>query len=320
MIQLRDPVDDALAGLRVSGSVLIERAHLRPWAIAVPSGQGLRAALGLSDDMHVVPFHLARRGGFQIDAGRQQQLRVSEGEAVFCPLGRAYRLFDGRASRVLQLEHVMAGARSRASTGKAGAFTELMCGVITMPAAPLNPLLAALPPMLRVSASDAAACPVLAGIVGLLMLELKQGRCSPFTTGRLLEAFFGEAIRAYRRTQANESSSWFAGLSDTRIARSIQLIHATPGHPWTVPELARRIGLSPSRYAARFRQRCGYSVMTYVSRIRLDAACQLLRGTDLSLSRVAEQVGYTSLPAFSRAFKALLGKPPTAWRAAQRPE
>jgi transcriptional regulator GlxA family with amidase domain len=152
------------------------------------------------------------------------------------------------------------------------------------------------------------------------MLELKQGRCSSFTTGRLLEAFFGEAIRAYRRTQGSKASGWFAGLSDTRVVRAIQLIHAQPGHPWSVAELARRIGLSPSRFAARFRTRCGDSVMSYVGTIRFNTACQLLRETDLPVSRVAEQVGYDSLPAFSRTFKVLLGKPPTAWRLTNRPE
>ena len=66
---------------------------------------------------------------------------------------------------------------------------------------------------------------------------------------------------------------------------------------WTVEELAKRIALSPSRFAARFRASTGESVMRYVGRWRANVACRLLRDTNLPLSQIAGRVGYESFPA-----------------------
>jgi AraC-like DNA-binding protein len=46
-------------------------------------------------------------------------------------------------------------------------------------------------------------------------------------------------------------------------------------------------------------------------------AANLLRASSLSLTRVAEEVGYETDAAFSRAFRREYGMPPAAWRRAQ---
>lgn len=61
----------------------------------------------------------------------------------------------------------------------------------------------------------------------------------------------------------------------------------------------------------------GCSVMGYVAAWRANLACRLLRESRLSLGQVAGRVGYESLLAFSRAFKAQLGQAPGAWRSAR---
>ena len=48
--------------------------------------------------------------------------------------------------------------------------------------------------------------------------------------------------------------------------------------------------------------------------MRLDAATDLLRDTSLPATHIAENVGYTSEAAFSRAFKHRYGTPPARWR------
>ena len=107
-------------------------------------------------------------------------------------------------------------------------------------------------------------------------------------------------------------------LADPRVAESLRLIHASPAERWSVEILAGSVALSPSRYAARFRAAMGRSVMSYVAAWRANVACRLLRESTLNLGEIAGHVGYESLPAFSRAFKAQLGQSPTAWRAARR--
>jgi len=48
--------------------------------------------------------------------------------------------------------------------------------------------------------------------------------------------------------------------------------------------------------------------------VRLDAATGLLRDTSLPVTRIAENVGYMSEAAFSRAFTRRYGRPPARWR------
>ena len=95
-------------------------------------------------------------------------------------------------------------------------------------------------------------------------------------------------------------------------------VHAAPGQRWTVDALAAAVALSPSRFAARFRQTTGQSVMGYVARWRINLACRMLRDSMLTLTEIAHRVGYDSLPAFSRAFKVQLGLAPATWRTAHR--
>jgi len=48
----------------------------------------------------------------------------------------------------------------------------------------------------------------------------------------------------------------------------------------------------------------------------MQVAAQNLKGTSLSLARIAERVGYDSEAAFSRAFKKAFGTAPATWRRA----
>lgn len=81
--------------------------------------------------------------------------------------------------------------------------------------------------------------------------------------------------------------------------------------------LARRIDVHPATLRDWFHSAMGVSTMQYVHRVRVSAACALLRGTDESIARIASMVGYTSLSAFNRHFKAISGCCPKAYRKAE---
>jgi transcriptional regulator GlxA family with amidase domain len=51
---------------------------------------------------------------------------------------------------------------------------------------------------------------------------------------------------------------------------------------------------------------------------QVQVAAQSLRGTSMALIDIAEQVGYESEAAFSRAFKRAFGEPPATWRRKHR--
>jgi transcriptional regulator GlxA family with amidase domain len=158
---------------------------------------------------------------------------------------------------------------------------------------------------------------MLAGVAWMLAHQLDRDALGGFTAARVIELFCAEAIRAFQRTAGTENAGWFKGLADPRISEAIRRIHAEPAEPWAVESLASVVALSPSRFAARFREVMGRSVMSYVAAWRANVACRMLRESKLGLGEIAGRVGYESLPAFSRAFKAQMGQAPAAWRAAR---
>jgi AraC-like DNA-binding protein len=54
--------------------------------------------------------------------------------------------------------------------------------------------------------------------------------------------------------------------------------------------------------------------MQYLAKWRMQIASGLLAGGTVNIARVAAEIGYGSEAAFSRAFKKLVGVPPSAWR------
>lgn len=312
-----DPIDDALADLRIRGSVLLHESYPAPWAIAVPAEARLREILGVDADTRILLFHFVRRGSFVLRVAGQDAITVAAGEVAICPTGVEHRMSRGFGASVMQIEAVLRGDAQGHAPPVDDDATELVCGVFLTHAAPLNPMLAALPPVMKVATGDASFSPMLAGVAWMLAHEVDRQALGGFTAARVIELFCAESIRAFQRSAGAEHVGWFKALADPRVAEALRRVHAAPGERWSVDTLAASVALSPSRFAARFRQVMGRSVMDYVAAWRANVACRLLRESKLSLGQIAGQVGYESLPAFSRAFKSQIGQSPAAWRAAR---
>lgn len=310
-----DPLDDALEDLRITGSVLLHETYASPWAIAVPDEARLRKILGVSADTRVLLFHFVRRGSFVLRMAGHDAVTVDAGEVAICPTGAGHRMSLGRGASTMAIESVLKGEATKKSPATTIDTTELVCGVFLAHAAPLNPMLGALPPVVKVATGDASFSPMLAGVAWMLAHEVDRQALGGFTAARVIELFCAESIRAYQRSAGSEHPGWFRGLADPRIAEALRRIHAVPSEPWSVETLAASVALSPSRFAARFREVVGRSVMNYVATWRANVACRLLRESKLALGEIAGRVGYESLPAFSRAFKLQIGQAPAAWRA-----
>jgi AraC-like DNA-binding protein len=65
--------------------------------------------------------------------------------------------------------------------------------------------------------------------------------------------------------------------------------------------------------AERFTDLIGVPPIQYLAKWRMQIACGLLRG-GANQARIAAEIGYDSEAAFSRAFKKVVGAPPSHWR------
>jgi AraC family transcriptional regulator of arabinose operon len=110
----------------------------------------------------------------------------------------------------------------------------------------------------------------------------------------------------------------FAGTAtqvlDTRVERAVAYIREHFSKALTVTDIARAAGLSASRMATLFKAQVGMPVLAYRDELRLGRACQLLVDNQLSITHVAEAVGYDDPQYFSRHFRNKLGQSPRAFR------
>lgn len=78
------------------------------------------------------------------------------------------------------------------------------------------------------------------------------------------------------------------------------------------------VGMSESALSKLFSRVSGQSFSATVTGLRLARACQLLELTDLPVSVIHRQIGYTNLSNFNRQFLARSGVTPTAYRSGRR--
>lgn len=152
------------------------------------------------------------------------------------------------------------------------------------------------------------------GVVSLLSRELSHLEPGRQTVlDRLLDVLVVLGLRAGLACSAN-APAWFRGASDTRLSRALQAMHGDTSKSWTVDELAMLSNMSRATFARVFQEVLGDAPMRYLADWRMTVARDLLRTQDVPLVEVAERVGYSSLYAFSTAFRRHHGQPPGRWR------
>lgn len=106
-----------------------------------------------------------------------------------------------------------------------------------------------------------------------------------------------------------------------QVQRVLPVLHALDTDPaagHSRESMAKLAHLSPSRFAAVFKEAVGLAPVDYLLKLRLQRAQQLLLDRDLSVEHVAVQVGYRDAFYFSRLFKAHHGMSPRGYRTALR--
>jgi AraC-like DNA-binding protein len=99
------------------------------------------------------------------------------------------------------------------------------------------------------------------------------------------------------------------------VGAVIRLMHDQPAEPWSVASLAAAAGVSRAYLARRFHELVGEPPMAFLTAWRMALAADRLLASDATVSRIAEEVGYTSPFTFSTAFKRHHGTNPRAYRA-----
>jgi AraC-like DNA-binding protein len=292
-------------------------ALLRPHAVFSKPITG-HGRWGVSYAAHEWPsFSIVLKGRCWIAAGDSPPVLLERGDFQLVPTMPAFRLFsDPGVECRPALPADSSGVRHGEKEGEPD--FEALGGTFKIERVNAALLLQLLPEMIHIRATEGDTHR-LTRIVELIMEECAADRPGrEMILERLLEAMLIESLRSRRIDHGTMPSGILAGLRDPAIAGALRAMHSEVRHGWTVAELARHAGMSRSAFAARFAETIGCAPMEYLSRWRMSLAQDALKHNDVSLDRVAQDIGYQSASAFSTAFRRRTGLAPGAFARARR--
>jgi len=316
-----DALSETLRVVRLVGAIFINARFSAPWCYQSPRADSVAPVLEPGAD-RVVIFHLITEGECFVELGDQAPLRLMAGDAVIFPHGDAHRMSSRPglppASGGARLDAVLTRRPRHLAYGGGGATTRLVCGYLACDHRLGRMLLTGLPSVVRVNVRGSNAGAWLEASVRYALAEARSPR--PGGAGvlaKLSEVLFIEVLRLYMNEQAEGRVGWLAGVGDRIVGAALNALHKSPAQAWTLDELARTAGTSRSVLAERFTHLVGSSPMQYLTQWRMLLASNLLCRSNAPLARIAEDVGYQTDTAFSRAFRREFGAPPAAWRKRQ---
>lgn len=102
--------------------------------------------------------------------------------------------------------------------------------------------------------------------------------------------------------------------SRQRLTDVLKTIESYIETSFSVEDLARLAGTSPSRLYRQTQRYFGKSPGALIEEIRIRHARELLLHSNHKLDKIAEMTGYSDAFTFSRAFKRITGTPPSTFR------
>jgi AraC-like DNA-binding protein len=316
-----DPLSDVLKTVRLTGATFFDIEARGAWAVSSPQRDVILPKVLPGAD-HLIAYHVVTAGKCFGTIAGGMPVALDTGEAiVFTHCDRHIMSSSpGMDAPATTADVVEVAAASQwpfhVNCGGDGPVSaSLVCGYLACDAQPFNPLLENLPRVIKASESARQNSGWLAHFVRFAVAEVSQKRAGGETVlTKLSELMFVDVLRRYIETLSPENTSWLAGLRDPFVGKALSLLHARPAHDWTIEELAREVGQSRSVLAERFTQYVGTPPVHYLAKWRMQMAAELLADGNANLAHIAADVGYESEAAFSRAFKKIVGVPPSEWR------
>ncbi|WP_020495760.1 helix-turn-helix domain-containing protein [Sciscionella marina] len=100
-----------------------------------------------------------------------------------------------------------------------------------------------------------------------------------------------------------------------RVEAMMTAIHDRYKSRLTLVEIARAASMNASAASRLFARCTGSSITRYLTVLRVNAACQLLRETGQPVASIATESGFTNLPNFNRRFREVKRMSPSEYRA-----
>lgn len=301
--QSSDPLGQALYQLRLNGSLYCQSDLYAPWGLEMPEMPG-----------HMM-FHIVMSGECWLSAGQQASVLMPAGSLALVPQGEGHSIFSAQGIDCTPLFDVPITQISERFElmrhGGDGDHTSLLCGVISFDQVAGAKLIAQLPHVFVLGAEEGRQSSWLRSTLQLITSEAENVSLGGETImAHLADIIVIHAIRHWVETSAQAQAGWLGALKDPKLGKALVAIHNQPEKSWTVDQLAQAAGMSRSGFSARFTEIIGTSVKQYLTHWRMTLARAKLTTHNIPLGDLAEELGYQSEAAFSRAYKRVMGESP----------
>ena len=307
-------------------SALLERINVRSVVYCLSD---LGAPWGFRvDGSATAKFHLilAGQATLTLDDPGASRVTLTAGELVLLAHGTGHLMQDHGGSPARPLENILAESPSdqaeRLTYGGSGPRTTLLCGGFGLAADFPDNLLSLLPPLLVLDAAGTSGSPWTRWLEpAFLLLRSEGARDAPGAAvimAKIADVFLTEIVRRYLSGLDNVTAIVPPDAGrDPAVGTALTLLRSQPGAAWTVADLARKVDMSRTAFAARFRQLVGEPPMSYLTRVRLGHAAGYLSSTDMTVRQIARLVGYENEASLSKAFRRAFGHAPGEYRRQQ---
>ncbi|MFD3261126.1 response regulator [Paenibacillus lentus] len=135
---------------------------------------------------------------------------------------------------------------------------------------------------------------------------------------RLMKQHAGQlehgALQEIEGSSGDERDSLSLHTSNEYVIKAVQYIEEHISDVLTIKEVAQQVHLNPSYFSVLFKEEAGLTFIDYVTQLRMKKAKELLKGSNLSLDAISEQIGLQTTSYFIRMFKKFESMTPKQYR------
>jgi len=264
------------------------------------------------------PFHIVTAGQCQLEMQGVTSLTLTAGDVAVLPHGGPHTI------RALpDPVGLPATVRSRPRSFDSIAIktnveesveTGLICGRFRFEQSNHNTVLAALPPIVIISAFAGRSAGRISGLIAMMQGELEDDRSGAAAVATALSLAVMVIVLRTHLEAAAPQQGMLALLARPQTAKALFGMLKDPARSWTLDDLAQQAHTSRATLVRQFQVAVNMAPVAFLAELRLTLARARIRASRTPLAVIAEDVGYQSETAFSRAYQRQFGLPPSSDR------
>ncbi|HHV10853.1 MAG TPA: helix-turn-helix transcriptional regulator [Clostridiales bacterium] len=148
------------------------------------------------------------------------------------------------------------------------------------------------------------------------ILQLLTGMMKEYEEKKVgyAEVFRSRLLEILILTMRNVVDSNLSRIKNDTILEAIGYINSNYPIQTLLSKFCEEYHYSPQYISRKFKQETGFTISEYLQKVRIEKSCELLAGSDMPISDIAESVGYADLKFFNNLFKRMIKMSPREYR------